>query len=62
METKRLVKSAQNRIICGVCGGIAQYFNIDATVIRFVWVLVCLAGASGVLAYIIAAVIMPPEY
>ena len=62
METKRLVKSAQNRIICGVCGGIAQYFNIDATVIRFVWVLFCLAGARGVLAYIIAAVIMPPEY
>ncbi|MDE6970637.1 MAG: PspC domain-containing protein [Eubacterium sp.] len=62
METKRLVKSAQNRIICGVCGGIAQYFNIDATVIRLVWVLFCLAGGSGVLAYIIAAVIMPPEY
>ena len=62
METKRLVKSAQNRIICGVFGGIAQYFNIDATVIRLVWVLFCLAGGSGVLAYIIAAVIMPPEY
>ncbi len=62
METKRLVKSAQNRIICGVCGGIAQYFNIDATVIRLVWVLFCLAGGSGGLAYIIAAVIMPPEY
>ena len=62
METKRLVKSAQNRIICGVGGGIAQYFNIDATVIRLVWVLFCLAGGSGVLAYIIAAVIMPPEY
>ncbi|KAI4448262.1 hypothetical protein C823_002781 [Eubacterium plexicaudatum ASF492] len=62
MESKKLVKSNQNRIICGVCGGLARYFNIDATVIRFVWVLFCLAGASGVLAYIVAAIIMPPEY
>ena len=62
METKKLVKSNQNRIICGVCGGLARYFNIDATVIRLVWVLFCLAGGSGVLAYIVAAIIMPPEY
>lgn len=62
MESKKLVKSNQNRIICGVCGGIAQYFNIDATVIRLVWVLLSVAAGSGVLAYIIAAIIMPPEY
>ena len=62
METKKLAKSNQNRIICGVCGGIAQYFNIDATVIRLVWALFCLAGCSGILAYIVAAIIMPPEY
>ena len=55
MNTKRLVKSYQNRQICGVCGGIAQYFNLDPTVVR-------LAGGSGVLAYIIAAIVMPPEY
>lgn len=61
MDMKRLVKSNQNRIFCGVCGGIAQYFGIDATVIRLVWVLFCLAGGSGVLAYVIAAIIMPPE-
>lgn len=61
MDMKRLVKSNQNRIICGVCGGIAQYFNIDPTVIRLVWVLFCLAGGSGILAYVIAAIIMPAD-
>ncbi|MDE6888701.1 MAG: PspC domain-containing protein [Eubacterium sp.] len=58
---KRLVKSNQNRVICGVCGGIAQYFNIDPTVIRLVWALFCIPG-GGILAYIIAAIIMPSEY
>lgn len=62
MEPKRLVKSNQNRIICGVCGGIAQYFGLDATLIRLAWVLFSVIGGSGVLAYIIAAIIMPPEY
>ncbi|MCI8891932.1 MAG: PspC domain-containing protein [Eubacterium sp.] len=62
MNTKRLVKSYQNRQICGVCGGIAQYFNLDPTVVRLAWVVFCLAGGSGVLAYIIAAIVMPPEY
>ncbi len=62
MESKRLAKSNQNRVICGVCGGIAQYFNIDPTVIRLVWALFCIAGGSGILAYIIAAIIMPSEY
>ena len=62
MDTKRLVKSNQNRLICGVCGGIAQYFNIDPTIIRLAWVVFSLAGGSGVLAYIIAAIIMPPEF
>ncbi len=59
MDMKRLVKSNQNRIFCGVCGGLAEYFHIDATVIRLVWALFCFAGASGVLAYVIAAVIIP---
>ena len=62
MDAKRLVKSNQNRLICGVCGGIAQYFNLDPTVIRLAWAVFCLAGGSGVLAYIIAAIIMPPEF
>ena len=55
----RLYKSNQNKIIDGVCAGIAQYFGIDPTLIRLGWVLFCAMGGSGFLAYIIAAIIIP---
>ena len=61
METKRLTKSDDNRVLCGVCGGIGEYFNIDPTLIRLGWVLFCAMGGSGIVAYIIAAIIIP-EY
>jgi len=48
-------------MLCGVCGGIAEYFNIDPTIVRLVWVVLGLMGFSGVLAYIIAAIIMPSQ-
>ena len=56
---KRLYKSNENRIIAGVCGGIAEYFDLDPTLVRLAWVLLCAAGCSGFLAYIIAAVVIP---
>jgi len=59
MENKRLYKSEVDRKICGVCGGIAEYFNIDPTFVRVGWVLASLFLGSGLLAYIIAAIIMP---
>ena len=43
----------------GVCGGIAEYFNIDPTLVRLGWVVFCALGGSGVLAYIVAALIIP---
>ena len=55
----RLYKSRENRMLCGVCGGIAEYFNIDPTLVRLGWVLFCALGGSGILAYIIAAIIIP---
>ncbi len=56
---KRLVKS-NNRMVCGVCAGIGEYLNIDATVIRLLWVIFSIASfGTGLLAYIIAALIMP---
>lgn len=58
MEQKRLTKS-QNRMLAGVCGGVAEYFNIDPTVVRLIWAICILAGGTGVLAYVIAAIIMP---
>ena len=56
---KRLYKSRENRMVGGVCGGIAEYFGIDPTLIRLGWVLFCAMGGSGFLAYIIAAIIIP---
>ena len=56
---KRLYKSNTNKTLCGVCGGIAEYFNIDPTLVRLGLVIFCLAGGSGILAYIICALVIP---
>ena len=56
---KKLCKSNTNKKICGVCGGIAEYLNADPTLIRLGFVIVALAAGSGVLAYFLAALIMP---
>ena len=56
---KRLYKSNENRMIDGVCGGIAEYFDIGPTLVRLGWVLFCALGGSGIIAYIIAAIIIP---
>jgi len=58
---KRLYKSRNDRKISGVCGGIADYFNIDPTLVRIAWVLFSLAYGSGIIAYIIFALVMPEE-
>lgn len=59
MNEKKLYKSSTDKKIAGVCGGIAEYFNIDSTLVRLGWVVFSLLGGSGLLAYIIAAIIMP---
>lgn len=61
MNGKRLYLSESSRMLCGVCAGIAEYFNLDPTLIRLAWALFCILGGSGVLAYILAAIIIPPE-
>ena len=58
---KKLYKAEQNRIICGVCSGIAEYFEVDPTLVRLAAVVLTCIGGSGVLAYIIAAFIMPKK-
>lgn len=45
----------------GVCGGIAEYFNIDPAIIRLAWILFCAAGGSGILAYMICAIVIPRQ-
>lgn len=56
---KKLAKSNNDRYICGVCAGIAEYFNIDATIVRLALVGITLLGGSGIFAYIVAAILMP---
>lgn len=60
MENKVLKKSKANRMICGVCGGIGEYFNIDPTLIRLLVVILGFTS-TGLIFYIIAAIIMPEE-
>ena len=54
---KKLYKS-NNRMICGVCAGVAEYFGIDQTIVRLIWAALALSG-TGILLYIVAAIVMP---
>ncbi len=58
---KRLYKIDEGKMVDGVCGGIAQYFGIDPTLVRLAWVVFSAMGFSGVVAYIICAIIIPRE-
>ena len=58
---KKLCLSKTNRKLCGVCGGIAEYMEIDATVIRLIWAIASVCFGTGILAYIIAALVLPKE-
>ena len=58
---KKLYRSTTDKKLAGVCGGFAQYFGVDSTVIRLALVLFCLFGGAGVLFYIICAIVMPEE-
>ena len=56
---KKLYKSANDKVLAGVCGGIGEYFAIDTVIIRLLWVVFTLMGGAGLIAYIIAAIIVP---
>lgn len=59
---KRLYRSRSNRMLCGVCGGVGEYFNVDPTLVRLAMVLLgALSFGTGVAAYFVAAVIIPDE-
>ncbi len=55
---RKLYRSDTDKMLCGVCGGIAEYFNVDPTIIRLLWTVLTCTG-PGIVAYIIAAVIIP---
>lgn len=56
---KRLYKSSTDKKLDGVCAGIGEYFDVDPTIIRLAWIIFCALGGSGIIAYIIAAIVMP---
>jgi phage shock protein PspC (stress-responsive transcriptional regulator) len=61
-DMKKLVRSKTNRMVCGVCGGIGEYLNVDPTIVRLVWVVVSLVSCgTGLLAYLIAAIVVPED-
>lgn len=58
---KRIYRSKSEKMIAGVCGGLAQYFNIDPTLVRLGWIIFALTFGTGILAYIICAFVIPEE-
>ena len=59
MAGKRLYKARGQRMVCGVCGGLAEYFGIDPALVRLAFLLLAAGWGSGLLAYIVAAIIIP---
>lgn len=55
---KKLYRSRTDRKLCGVCGGFAEYFEIDPTILRILLIIFVLCGGAGILAYIVAALLM----
>lgn len=58
---KRLMRSRTNKKVAGVCQGFAEYFDLDVTMIRIVWAVVAICGGAGLVAYIVAWIVMPEE-
>jgi phage shock protein C len=58
---ERLYRSRRERMLFGVAGGMARYLNLDPAIVRLVWVLLFLAAGSGILLYIVAAIVIPEE-
>jgi len=61
MEKKRLYRSQSERMLAGVCGGLADYFDMDPTLVRLLFVLLFFLGGNGILVYLIMMVLVPSE-
>ena len=62
MEKKRLYRISEGKMLCGVCGGIANYFGVDPTIVRLLWAAVSIGSmGTGLVAYFVAAAIIPKE-
>lgn len=60
-EPKKLYRSTDERWLAGVCGGLADYFNVDPTLVRVIFVVLALIGLGGVILYLLLWVLIPPE-
>ena len=60
-ETKKIYKIEEGKKICGVCGGVAEYLNIDPTIVRVIWGVLAFAYGTGIIAYLICWAIMPTK-
>jgi phage shock protein C len=60
-STRKLYRSKSDRVLAGVCGGLAQYFNLDATLIRVLFVLLAVLGGSGLVLYVAMWIIVPNQ-
>lgn len=58
---RKLYKSSNDKVFAGVCGGIGEYFGVDSVIIRLIWVVFTLMAGAGLIAYIIAAIIIPEK-
>jgi len=58
-EPRKLYRSQTQRMIAGVCGGLAEYFNVDATLMRVLFLLLAVFGGSGIVIYIVMWIIVP---
>ena len=57
--SKKLYRSSTNKMIAGVCGGLAEHFDMDPTIVRLIWVVAVFGAGFGVLAYLVAWIIVP---
>jgi phage shock protein C len=60
-QTRKLYRSRTNRKLAGICGGLAQYFNLDATLMRVLFVVLAVLGGSGLVIYLVMWIIVPNE-
>jgi len=61
MAEKKLYRSSENKKICGVCAGLAEYFDLDVTIMRLIFLLLLFVMGGGLLAYLICALVMPVQ-
>lgn len=59
--SKRIYKNREKKMLCGVCAGLAEYFDIDPTIVRVLWAVVSLGYGIGLLAYIVCAIVFPDK-